>query len=249
MAPPQDISDDVSPEVPSSKSPRASNEKSWKQQKKDAVLRKAGGAARVPAPHVEAAPPPPKPSLPTGEKKEESWSQKRAQHFLATHGGPRTPRASKEDLGSTDTSATSSGSPRSPRSPRGAGELSWTEQRKEAYRRKYGIVRPEAVAATDVTVSAVKFFVKLKTKAAAASSAEAAGDGSAKGSSDVTAAEEPKRPSSARKPGELTWTQKRKEAYLRKYGHARLGATTDADVAVTALSFTSKLKLRAKKAK
>ena len=276
-------------------SPRGegSGSKSWKQQKKDAVLRKASGGARVPAPTVEAAPEPPRVRRDSSEK-EDSWSSKRAQAFLATHGGPRSPRASVEDMTQPKLS-----------SPRAPGELSWTEKRKEAYRRKYGLERTEAAASTDVTISAgarladsptisvggapitvrrarrispplpvahiyvpctsafaravgshmfpvcwlpfacrplaVKFFVKLKSKAAAAQQQA--------GTEDAPPSTAPTRPASARKPGELTWTQKRKEAYLRKYGKARLENTTQADIAVTALSFASKLKVKANRTK
>jgi hypothetical protein len=87
----------------------------------------------------------------------------------------------------------------------------------------------------------VKFFVKLKSKAAAQQSAATDGSAAADGSAASTA---PTRPASTRKPGELTWTQKRKEAYLRKYGKVRLEETTQADIAVTALSFASKLKVK-----
>ena len=120
----------------------SANAKSWKQQKKEAVLRKAGGGARVPAPTVETTPEPLRVRRDSSEKGD-SWAAKRAQSYLSTHGGPRSPRNSQEDMTQP-----------APTSPRAPGELSWTEKRKEAYRRKYGLERTEAVAATDVTFSA-----------------------------------------------------------------------------------------------
>ena len=118
------------------------NAKSWKQQKKEAVLRKAGGGARVPAPTVEPTPEPLRVRRDSSEKGD-SWAAKRAQSYLSTHGGPRSPRNSQEDMTQP-----------APTSPRAPGDLSWTEKRKEAYRRKYGLERTEPVAATDVTFSA-----------------------------------------------------------------------------------------------
>ena len=120
----------------------SANAKSWKQQKKEAALRKAGGGARVPAPTVETTPEPLRVRRDSSEKGD-SWAAKRAQSYLSTHGGPRSPRNSQEDMTQP-----------APTSPRAPGELSWTEKRKEAYRRKYGLERTEAVAATDVTFSA-----------------------------------------------------------------------------------------------
>ena len=45
--------------------------------------------------------------------------------------------------------------------------------------------------------------------------------------------------------GEVGWKQQRKEAYMRKYGIKRAEETTQADVAVTALRFAAKLKMKA----
>ena len=57
-------------------------------------------------------------------------------------------------------------------SPR--GEKSWTQKRKESYRKRYGRERAESVAQADVAVTAVKFYAKLKARSAAAAADVAA---------------------------------------------------------------------------
>ena len=76
---------------------------------------------------------------------------------------------------------------------------------------------------------AVAFASKLKARASRAKD------------EDAMASTAPTRPASARSEGELSWTQKRKQAYLRKYGRQRETAVDQADVSVTAVVFVSKL--------
>jgi hypothetical protein len=238
----------VSPGVsPGPSTPKG--EKSWAQKRKDNLLARSGGR-----PSKEALDSPPNVALGASlkavafatklkkhvnEKKkaagEETWQERRAARYLATHGGPRTDRTRSLIEDDNPVGA----SPRSPRSRSasagqpGQPEKSWTQRRKESYLRKYGFDRAEKVAGPDVAVTALSFVSKLKRR-------------SQVGIKSLI--EEPPAPAAARlgasSPRELTWTQKRKEAYLRKYGRQRIEAAAQSDVAVSAVKFASKLKLR-----
>lgn len=161
-----------------------------------------------------------------------TWQERKKASFLATHGdrdhGPRSARNSREELEPVQA--------RSPRSPRGE---SWTQLRKDAYLRKYGFAREQPVTQPDVAVSALSFVAKLKNKTKTKLEAEAA----------EKASSAPTRSASQSPRDQMTWTQKRKEAYLRKYGKARLEAAAPTDVAVTAVVFASRLQKRATAAK
>ena len=219
-ATPVDISAADTP-VATSTPRTSSGEKSWKQKKKEALLRKNNLSSQLP-PEVPAPATPPLPphaaKLTKSGEKEQSWSEKRMASYLSRH-GTRSPRASHDDLSARSESS-------APTSPRAPGELSWTAKRKELHLRKYGFAREEETTQADVAVSAVKFISKLRVKTNEAKATSAA----------------PTRPASAS--SEKSWRQQRKEAYLRKYGKARATETTDADVAVTAIQFASKLKLK-----
>ena len=83
-----------------------------------------------------------------------------------------------------------------------------------------------------MAVTAVTFISKLRMRQAATAEAAASAASAA-----------PTQPSSpGRLPGELSWTAKRKQAYLRKYGRERKEAAAQADVAVSAVVFGAKLK-------
>ena len=222
---PHDISDAASapePTAAAKKEPAAG--KSYAAKKKEAILRKktlSGVGPASPEAPSSPPPPPPKPPLKPGEKSL-SWSEKRMHAYLSTRGV----RSSHDAVEPEPVAPVPS-----PRSPRAPGDVSWTQKRKEIHLRKYGYERSEAVSAADVAVSAVKFVARLKGRVNAGTEGAARLDSAA-----------PTRPAS--RGSEKSWKQLRKEAYLRKYGRERQGETTQADVAVSAVSFAAKLKLK-----
>ena len=159
------------------------------------------------------------------ERKEPSAATRHMDAVLAKRGVPRAQRPSYEPTEARDTPTTPTS-----KSPR---EQSWTAKRKEAYLRKYGFEREDAVTNPDVAVSAVAFVSKLKSRLQANNDA---------------ASKAPTQPSS---PGrtELSWTARRKQAYLRKYGRARETPVATPDVAVSAVVFAGKLKRLAREGK
>ena len=197
----------------------------------NAIKARAGGIPTSPRANVDvtllAASFATKLKLRAAERKAEpSSATKRMDALLAKRGIPREKRHTYEEPVPVVTKAPT------PRSAR--GELSWTAKRKEAYLRKYGREREEVVPSADVAVSAVAFVGRLKTRAMA-------NDAAAKSNA-------PTQPAS---PGrnELSWTQKRKQMYLRKYGRQRETEVATPDVAVSAVVFGAKLKRLARETK
>ena len=115
-------------------------------------------------------------------------------------------------------------------------------RRKEVYLSTHNAVPKQL----DVTVTSVLFANRLlrRRREALAAPGDAAPevDGHSANSTDADAeaAQRPRRSSH----GEKSWSQQRKDAYLRKYGRPREKDVADADVAVTAVVFASRLMRR-----
>ena len=82
---------------------------------------------------------------------------------------------------------------------------------------------------------------------AAGNASNSAGAASVEDISDPQmAAEEGATTARSRREGEVSWTQRRKQAFLRKYGRQRKEETTTPDVAVSAVVFAARLRNRVK---
>jgi hypothetical protein len=156
---------------------------------------------------------------------QQSWASKRKEHVLARAGVPRAP-PTQADVAVTAVKFAAKLKMRS------AGEKSWQEKRKEAYLATHNAKRPEAqfrIAAKSL-VFASKMLKTVRN------------DGSEGADHASGSAPQLSRQKSA---GEKSWTQKRKEAYLKRYGRRPPDEPPATDTAVTAVAFAGALKARA----
>ena len=171
---------------------------------------------------------------------EKSWSQKRKETLIARASGERRePDALATSLATAEAEreakeALKKTQEKKDPSEKEYHELTWREKRARNFGLTHGV--PVKVPEVEVAVTSVLFAAKLKARLAASKQQQPAAEEGAE-------AEPPKLKKKAS--GEVGWKQQRKEAYMRKYGIKRAEETTQADVAVTALRFAAKLKMKA----
>ena len=182
------------------------------------------------------------PRSPT-EPKSESWAQRRKQHVLHRAMGERSPREISESLAASLAAVQFAAKLKESVKAKKAesGELSWKQKRAQHYKLTHGVPRAP-IEDLAVSTTAVLFAARLKKKIAGGASKATEGDVvlTSGGEGAQEAATKPKRPST----GEKTWTQLRKEAFMRKYGRQRKEEVTAPDVAVSAVQFAAKLRAR-----
>ena len=206
--------------------------------RKEAYLRKHGlGSPRpskeeiVTASDSESSPKPAK-SQADGEK---SWAQKRKEHMLARASGVPVRTASD------DVDVAMAAVKFAAKLKVGAQGPSWKQKRKDAYLATHNAKRPEKQVR--VAVKSVVFaqrLLKLRNAAGAAAAAGQEVDPLEAGIGGTDSLPSPRR----KPPGEKTWTQKRKETYLKRYARQPSNDPPEADVAVSAVHFAAALKAR-----
>lgn len=191
---------------------------------------------------------PGKPTTPTAKAAsagDKSWSQKRKENLLARASGVRRePDALEVSLTAVSFAAKLKESLKKKAEAKDASEkayseLTWREKRARNYGLAHGV--PVKPPESDVALTSILFAAKLRMRVAGR---VAEGDGVVLTSGDVEQAAAAK-PKPKRPPGELSWKQQRKEAYLRKYGMRRVEETTSADVAISSIMFAAKLRKKA----
>lgn len=237
---------------------------------KEAYLRKHGGlrtskedmsaSERTSASGYSSTDEPSSPRIATKKKENSndpispSWSQKRKQNYLSRATGERTPREPEipeqlaVSLAAVSFAAKLKAGVNKNKDGGDDKPLSWRQKRAESYKLRHGVPKTpmEELA---VSTSAVLFAARLKKRASAAKEGGAAGGvvlmtGDGAQATDAAVAKA-KRENN----GELSWTQKRKEAFLRKYGRQAKDEPEHTDVAVSAVAFAAKLKARQAAAK
>ena len=172
-----------------------------------------------------------------------SWAQRRKENLLARASGCRSPRAA-DPLGVSLAAVQFAAKLKEGvKKKKEGGEPSWKEKRRISFEKRHGVKPSEPVG---VALTSVLFAAKLRRRAAGNAS-NSAGAASVEDISDPQmAAEEGATTARSRREGEVSWTQRRKQAFLRKYGRQRKEETTTPDVAVSAVVFAARLRNRVK---
>ena len=193
---------------------------------------------------------------PPSAGQQQSWASKRKEHLLHRAGVARVP-AAPMDVAAT---AVHFAAKLRLQAARAKGVKSWQEKRKEAFMATHG-VRPEQKMR--VAVKSVIFANRMLTKQRRAS-ADADADASTHGvdplergppssstssatGGETTGVETPR--GGSKLPAEKSWTQRRKETYLKRYGYKRPVDPPPTDTAVTAVAIAAMLKVRAQTVK
>lgn len=151
--------------------------------------------------------------------------------MLARATGARVPREADKELHVTLAAVQFAGKLKKAAAEKKLGEETWKEKRMHAYQVTHG-VSAVPMEPVDVALGAVLFAAKLRKRVSESEAAVLREREAIAAKARRAAA------------GEVSWTQRRKEAYLRKYGRTRSEETTKPDVAVSAIAFASKLRLR-----
>ena len=179
-----------------------------------------------------------------------SWAQRRKENLLARASGCRSPRAA-DPLGISLAAVQFAAKLKEGvKKKKESGEPTWKEKRRISFEKRHGVRPTEPVG---VALTSVLFATRLRRRAAGnASNGVSAGNVAASVEVDISdpqmAAEEGATTARSRREGtgEVSWTQRRKDAFLRKYGRQRKGDTTTPDVAVSAVAFAARLRNRVK---
>ena len=193
------------------------------------------------------------------ESHEKSWAAKRKEHLLHRAGVARDP--APIDVAATAVHFAAKlklQAQAAKEAARAKGIKSWQEKRKEAFMATHGGKPTQDLR---VAVKTVIFANRLLAKRRDASSAAAALHGveplergpPSSSTSSATGGETSSRGSNraagTKSAAEKSWTQRRKETYLKRYGRERPSGPAPADTAVTAVAIAAMLKVRANAAK
>jgi len=170
---------------------------------------------------------------------EKSWAQKRKENVLARATGSRSPRE-PEPL-QVSLTAVQFAAKLKEGVKKSREEPSWKEKRMHAYLATNGAASRPTTAA-DVAFSSVLFAAKLRARVVGAALAPDATSEMAAALATAAAAKREARAAS----GELSWTEKRKQVFLAKYGRQRHESTPNTDVAISAVAFIGRLQQRVK---
>ena len=212
---------------------------------KEAYLRKHGGGRPRTNSHEEPTSPPTSPRSPVSREAsgELSWAQKRKES-LQKRAGMASPRNSELQTAKLAVQFAAklkiqAQKKKEMEEKTGVHEESWKERRMKAFMATHNGRKPDAEM--KVSATAVLFAAKLKLRA---KNTSALADISDADTAHAGLSGPPTPKAKKKDPNAKSWTQLRKEAFMKKYGRQRKEEAASTDVAVSAVKFAAKLKQR-----